>query len=170
MKNCKRILINYIVSSLIISIHLLLFMLPISCGSQQEPKKGTAVPAKGSTRAAIPAEKPWKVRSRQGVVQFIYVEPEKAHDRNLMAQILLEVVGNKSKVTKPAQIMFFDKESETPMALPMTDSQILHQVAQYNYNPYTGFEEFIWLIVINTESSPPELATMKDKISPGLAR
>lgn len=137
-------------------IYLLLFVSLISCG-------GRSI----SPQTAEPTAKPWKVVGSQGFVQFVYVEPEKAHDGVLVAQILQAVVGQKSKIKAPVQIMFFDKESETPVALPMTDSQMLHQVAQYNYNPKTGFERFVWLTVIDSKASPPELLTKKDNISPG---
>lgn len=65
--------------------------------------------------------------------------------------------------------MFFDDESETPTAFPMTDSQMLHQVAQYGYNPSTGFEEFVWLTVTNRKTSPPKMSRSRDRIYPGYA-
>jgi len=52
----------------------------------------------------------------------------------------------------------------------MTDSQMLHQVAQYNYNPNNGFEEFVWLTITDSKASPPQRSTQKDSISPGIAR
>ena len=148
---------------------LILSMSLISCGGGSEKKEDTTAPVATSSRNDVPVAKPWKVVGSQGVALFVYVESEKAHDGVLMAQILQVVVGQKSKVVKPVQIMFFDKESETPVAFPMTDSQMLHQVAQYNYNPNNGFEEFVWLTVTDSKSSPPEFSTKKDDISPGIA-
>ena len=139
-------------------VYLLLFVFLISCGGRST-----------SPQTAEPTAKPWKVVGSQGIAQFVYVEPEKAHDGVLMAQILQAVVGQKSKIKVPVQIMFFDKESETAVVFPMTDSQMLHQVAQYNYNPKTGFEKFVWLTVIDSKASPPEFSTKKDNISPGIA-
>jgi len=140
-------------------LYLFLFSSLISCGGESGSKQNTPVTTSQS----------WKVVGSQGVAQFIYVEPEKARDRYLMAQILQVVVGQKSQITMPVQVMFFDKESDTPLAFPMTDSQMLHQVAQYNYNPNNGFEEFLWFTVTNSNASPPELATKRDNISPGIA-
>lgn len=138
---------------------LFLFSSMISCGGESGSKQSTPVTA----------PRGWKVVSSQGVAQFVYVEPENARDRYLMAQILQVVVGQKSHITMPVQVMFFDKENETPLAFPMTDSQMLHQVAQYNYNPNNGFEEFRWFTVTDSNASPPERATKRDNISPGIA-
>ncbi|MBI4650555.1 hypothetical protein HY745_04570 [Candidatus Desantisbacteria bacterium] len=144
---------------------LLLFMSLFSCGRESEKEKDAST----SMRTDVPIVKPWKVVGNQGVAVFVYVESEKSHDGVLMAQILQVVIGQKNTITKPVQIMFFDKESETPVAFPMTDSQMIHQVAQYNYNPNNSFEEFVWLTVTDSTTSPPNIATKKDNISPGIA-
>lgn len=149
------------------SVFLLLFVSLMSCGRGSEKKAD--MPASTSSQAAEPTVKPWKVVGSQGVAQFVYVESENAHDGVLMAQILQAVVGRKSDIARPVQVMFFDKESETPVAFPITDSQMLHQVAQYNYNPNTSFEEFVWLTVSNSKASPPEFSRKTDSISPGVA-
>ncbi len=146
------------------------FPLLISCNgksqSQKNPDTGSAI-SQGTDKTSV---KHWKLVSSQGNIKFVYVEPDIAHDRILMAQILQAIVGQKGKIIGPVQVMFFDNKSETPVAFPMTDSQMIHQVATYNYNPNNGFEEFVWITILDSKTSPPRLATKKDNISPGIAR
>jgi hypothetical protein len=151
-------------------ISMLLFTTLISCGKRSERKEDSDAPASTARPSDAQVAKPWRLVGSQGSTQFVYVEAEKAGDRVLMAQILQVVVGQKSKVTRPVEVMFFDKESETPLAFPMTDSQMLHQVAQYNYNPNNGFEEFVWLTITDSKASPPKRSTQNDSVSPGIAR
>ena len=49
----------------------------------------------------------------------------------------------------------------------MTDKQMLHYRARYNYNPSTRLEEFAWVFVVNAKVSPPKLKESKDHIRPG---
>jgi hypothetical protein len=143
----------------------------VACGGSSGSKQTTVKSTEVATPEPVASgPQPWKVVGSQGQGQFVFVEAEKVHDRVLMAQILQAIVGQKSKVTKPVQIMFFNKESETPRAFPMTDSQMLHEVAQYNYNPNNGYEDFVWITIANSKSSPPEQDTKTDDISPGIAR
>lgn len=142
----------------------------VSCGGESQKQKDSDDLIAASQYIDKASARPWKVLGNQGNTQFIFVEPDKVHDRVLMAQILQAVVGQKSGIRRTVEVLFFNKESETPAAFPMTDSQMLHQVAQYNYNPNNGFEEFVWIIVADSKTSPPTLSTKKDNISPGIAR
>lgn len=143
-------------------IFLIPFILLTSCSSKSQSQRNS------DTGPAI--AKPWKLVGNLGNIKFVYVEPDKAHDRVLMAQILKAIIGQKGKISRPVQVMFFNDESETPAAFPMTDSQMLHQVASYSFNPNNGFEEFVWITVVDSKSSPPSLGTRKDNISPGVAK
>ena len=67
------------------------------------------------------------------------------------------------------QVMFFNDEAETPLAFPMTGSQMLHQTAQYNYNPNNGYSRFLWMRIKNKNASPPTFNTTEATIWPGYA-
>lgn len=161
--NRITIIMEALFSYLFISVYL------ISCGQEAEKKKETAAADAPTLQIEVSSAKAWKVIGNQGSTRFVFVDPLKARDGVLLAQILQTMIGNKTRLTKPVEVLFFDKESETPTAFPMTDAQMLHQVAQYNYNPNNGFEEFLWVSVSNPNSSPPGLKTRKANIGPGIA-
>ena len=132
----------------------------------------TPVPRRTTTDAS---QRPWKVMARQGIMRFVYVPDEKLADRNYVAQILnvimREEIGQDSQLRWKGtiEIMFFDDRNNTPLAFPMTDQQMLHWRARYNFNQQTGFQEFVWVTIVDGTASPPQFAEKKDSIIPGSA-
>lgn len=117
----------------------------------------------------------WEVVDRSGIVRFVYVAPEGLKDKQFVAQVLHAImrkeVGLDQKTGRwrgAAQIMLFDDKRYTPRGFPMTDKQMHHYRARYNYNPSTKLEEFAWVSVANAKASPPKLKETKDRIRPGI--
>jgi hypothetical protein len=112
---------------------------------------------------------------------FVYVSPDGLKDEAFIAEMLQAVVhkhgkGNADPAHGAAQaeraavrVLLFDDKSYTPSGLLMTDAQMLHQKAEYNYNFNTKFEEFVWITVTDPDSSPPELKRTKANIRPAYA-
>jgi hypothetical protein len=95
----------------------------------------------------------WTVVGTQGVVRTIYVDPAALSDM----QFLADLVSHLTQDRTTSQLMFFDDRKATPSALPMSDAAMLHLRAQYNYNPNTGFEQFVFLEVSDKNTSPPTM-------------
>lgn len=112
--------------------------------------------------------KEFEVIAEFGVVKTVYMSPAGLKDKNYVAQALHSIM-RKHDQRKPIQVMFFNSRRHTPVGMPMTDDQMLHQRAQYNKNPNTGFEEFVWVTVKNSKVSPPDMKHTKANIRPGYA-
>ncbi len=144
-----------------------------SCSGPNHPQnasKGTqAAPVKKTEAQAEPANKEstekWEKIATFGAITTVYMSPNALADKYFIAQVLHTLRSG----ARIQQVWFFDKRSETPTGVPMTDSQMLHWRAKYAVNANTGYEEFIYLTVINSQSSPPELSQRKANIRPGFA-
>ena len=110
----------------------------------------------------------WKVIGEIGAVRTVYVAPDGFRDKHFIAQVL-QVVIAKTDQARPVQVMMFDDQRFTPQGLPMTDAQMLHLKAQYNRNPGTRLEKFVWISVVDSKSSPPKLKETEARIRPGFA-
>ncbi len=102
---------------------------------------------------STPDKYPWAIVGSQGVVRMIYLDPEALND----TEFLSDLVSHLSRPGTTSQLMFFDDRAATPSGLPMSDTAMLHLRAQYNYNPQTGFEKFVFMEVSDKNSSPPML-------------
>lgn len=109
---------------------------------------------------SAPAKYAWTIVGSQGVVRTIYLDPAALND----TQFLGELVSHLTQPGTTSQLMFFDDRAATPSALPMSDSAMLHLRAQYNYNPNTGFEKFVFMEVSDKNTSPPTLAEVTTAI------
>ncbi len=119
------------------------------------------------TKAGEPLQE-WDVLAESGIVRFVYVSPDGLRDKFFVAQ-LLQAIASKAARTLPIEILLFDDRRYTPRAFPMTDAQMLHWRARYNKNPNSKFEEFVWISVTNSKTSPPKLKETRAKIRPGFA-
>ncbi len=110
----------------------------------------------------------WEVVGKFGYIRTVYVAPEGIKDKYFIAQLLHSTMAKEGR-TKPVQVMLFDDKRYTPIAFPMTDTQLLHWKARYNFNPFTKLERFVWISVSDPKSSPPELKETTANIRPGYA-
>lgn len=110
----------------------------------------------------------WKLIGSFGMIRTLYVSPYGLKDKFFVAQVLHAVV-TKEAASKPIQVMMFDDPGFTPQGFPMTDAQMLHLKAQYNKNPTTKHERFVWISVSDAKSSPPGLKETEVPIRPGYA-
>lgn len=111
----------------------------------------------------------WKSVGKFGLIRTLYVSPDGLKDKFFVAQVLHAVV-TKEDSAKPLQVMMFDDVRLTPQGFPMTDAQMLHRKSQYNKNPNTKHERFVWVSVINSKNSPPGLKETEALIRPGYAQ
>lgn len=129
----------------------------------EKPAKLAAEKPKKNTPAG---KKEWELIAEAGTaVKFVYVSPAGLKDREYVADLLGQV-RNRNGRNRHIQVMLFDDKSVVPRSFPMSDKAMLHQRAQYNFNPTNGFEEFVWVKVTNSKSSPPGQKTIKDSIRP----
>lgn len=146
---------------------LLIFGFLAGCQERQQPAQGQK---ESKTTAEIPAKsqpvaEDWKLVKSFGVVSMVYISPAGLKDKYFIAQVLHNLVDRK----KTIQVMFFDDKNYTPLGFPMTDNQMLHWKATYNFNPNTGFERFVFIQVTDARSSPPSLREVEANIRPGYA-
>ena len=112
----------------------------------------------------------WRLIGKFGIVRTVYVSRPGLKDRTFMAQVLQGVVNEAPGPGGAVMIMIFDDPRFTPRAFPMTDAQMRHLRAQYNRNPRSGLDKFVWIKITNPKASPPELREIPDpKIRPGFA-
>lgn len=112
--------------------------------------------------------KEWSLIGSSGAVRTVYVSPQGLQDKIYVAKVLKEVV-TRYGTSGPIQVMIFNDRRFTPSHLPMTKAQMLHQKAQYTKNPYTAIEEFVWISVENSQTSPPAMKHTRANIRPGRA-
>ena len=120
----------------------------------------------GENRLAAPE---WKLIGNFGAIRTVYVSPEGLKDKFFVAQVLSAVMA-KENPSNPIQVMMFDDIRLTPQAFPMTDVQMLHLKAQYNKNPNTRLDRFVWVSVTDSKTSPPGLKEVEAPIGPGFAK
>ena len=95
----------------------------------------------------------YKVIGEFGAIRTVYVSSRGIKDKNYIAQLLHKLV-DKRHIT---EIWLFDDKLNTPVGVPMTDQQMLHWKAQYNFNPNTRHERFVFNEITNAKSSPPTI-------------
>lgn len=116
-----------------------------------------------SPAKAVTGKKEWAIVGQQGSGYFVFVSDEGLRDRTYVAEVLRQVVAKHGK-RKMIQVMLFDSKMFTPKGFPMSDVEILHQRAQYNFNPNSGLDEFSWVTVVDKKSSPPKTKETKDAV------
>jgi hypothetical protein len=91
-----------------------------------------------SVLIALPvvAAQPWKLIHTQGVMNFVYMEPQPADNDDQYRLAIGEICAAKAI----CQVLFWNDESLVPRRLPMTDAQIEGQVMQWSYNANTGLK------------------------------
>ncbi len=107
----------------------------------------------------------WELVSSFAKVRMVYMSQAGLKDKNYIAQILARLVDKRDII----QVMFFDDKKYTPLDFPMTDKQMLHWKATYNFNPNNGYERFVFIEIINPRTSPPDLKEIEATIKPGYA-
>lgn len=105
----------------------------------------------------------WELIKSFGAMRMVYMSQDGLKNKHFIAQVLHNLVDKKNII----QVMFFDDKKYTPMGFPMTDNQMLHWRATYNFNPRTCFERFVYIEIIDTRSSPPRIKEIEASIRPG---
>ena len=95
-----------------------------------------------------PAKYPWTIVGSQGIARMIFSDPAALKDTRFLG----DFVSHLTESGVMSQLMFFDDRAATPSALPMSDTAMLHLRAQYNYNPNTGLEKFIFMEVLASDA------------------
>jgi hypothetical protein len=111
---------------------------------------------------ARPDKYEWELVATKGVRKFVYMSPEGLADREFLSSVLRYLV-DRNQVNN---ILFFDDKPLTARSTPMSDAEMLHQRAQYEYNPNTGHEIFCFLEVTDATASPPEQRIIESDIRP----
>lgn len=106
--------------------------------------------------------KEWELVSSFAKIRMVYISPAGLKDKDYIAQILAHLVDEKDIIV----VQFFDNKKCTPLNYPMTDEQMLHWKATYNFNPNNGYERFVFIEVTNPQTSPPDLKEIEAKIKP----
>lgn len=131
------------------------------CQQRESAEKEVTIPDR---REAVPPDSDsWEVVAKSGIVDMVYVPATQINDHQLLAQILQNLKGNQSI----CEMMFFDQKQYTPKGFPMTDAQMLHWKARYNYNVNTGLEEFVFVQITDSTVSPPKVKEIPANIRPG---
>ena len=104
----------------------------------------------------------WKVVGSVQKAKFVYVSAEGFADSLFICEVLGELMvrGDYN------QIYLFDNLLHTPKQFPMSDDEMLHYKAKYVVNPSNGHEEFVFIEVIDSRTSPPELMEIESGIRP----
>ncbi|MBV9657623.1 MAG: hypothetical protein JO295_05880 [Verrucomicrobia bacterium] len=103
----------------------------------------------------------WQIIGHDGNIQMIYLDPIALDDSVFLSQL----VSYLSQTDNVVQLMFFDDLSRTSKQMPMSDDEMLHLKAQYNWNPHTNYERFTFEDVTDANTSPPELTAREAVIS-----
>jgi hypothetical protein len=144
---------------------LLTVALGLISGCQQRESTEREATASEQQESAPPATEKWELIATTGVVKMVYVPEVQISNRHLLAQILQELADTK----RTTQVMFFGQRQHTPRGFPLTDVQILHWRAQYNLNPNTGLEKFVFIEIVDSAASPPKVKEIEANIKPGYA-
>lgn len=134
--------------------------------SSQVAKTQKRPPA--DTRQSQKEHKKWQLIASFGWMKTVYMPSSSIKDRQVMSRMLNAVV-NKNELKsaeRGVQVMIFDDKKNTPQRLPMTDGQMLHWKAQYNFNPNTGLEKFVYIEITDERSSPPGFRQVEADIRP----
>ena len=108
----------------------------------------------------------WELVASYAAVRIVYVDPRYAKDQEVFQDALDELVLGDELV----MVLFFDNCEKTPTHLPMTDEQMLFWRAKYQLNPYTGYERFVFIEVVDPGASPPEIREIEADIRPKIRR
>jgi len=90
----------------------------------------------------IPLVSDYEVVGEFGIVKTVYMPIEKIQDQDCIGHALGKIVDPSETMI---QVDFFDDRSSTPGRYPMTDSELAHWRAHYNFNRQTGYEGFIYI-------------------------
>jgi hypothetical protein len=104
----------------------------------------------------------WELVATKGFRKFVYMSPEGLADKAFLSSVLRYLV-DRSQVNN---ILFFDDRDLMARSTPMSDVEMLHQRAQYEYNPHTGHEVFYFVEVTDATTSPPDQRIIESDIRP----
>lgn len=124
---------------------------------KQTSKKSVTIPYSTTEET-----KEWELVSSFAKIRMVYMSPAGLKNKDYIAQILTQLVDKKDII----QVLFFDNKKYTPLDYPMTDEQMLHWKANYNFNPNTGHERFVFIEITNSKTSPPDLKEIEANIKP----
>lgn len=82
---------------------------------------------------------PYKVLGSQGILFFVVGAQELASDETGLRTIAAQVCRNMNV----REVIYWVDESRAGGSLPMTDAQVLAEVAVYNLNKATGYDEMV---------------------------
>lgn len=153
---------NWILAALITLLVLGLIYSCVVLARKKSNEVAAPEASKQSQQIAKPDKFEWRVVGSFGVVKTVYITPEAIKDKEFIEQVLRFLL-NKTEIT---EVMFFDSEQNTPRRLPMSDRQMLHWKATYNFNPNTKFERFVFIKITDPKSSPPKLQEIESDIRP----
>lgn len=125
--------------------------------SEQKARIETLEQKAAEKKPSVRTSPEWKLIGTSGISKFVCVSPQGLKDKQFLAQILNKV----AKDTRIVEVNFFDDCRSTPSSFPMTDSQMLHLKARYNFNDNSGTDRFVF---INNGKETPA------KIRPGYAQ
>ncbi|MCX5753149.1 MAG: hypothetical protein NTW97_05820, partial [Candidatus Krumholzibacteria bacterium] len=83
-------------------------------------------------------------------------------DKEFLSSVLRYLVDRR----QVNNILFFDDRVLMARSTPMSDVEMLHQRAQYEYNPHTGHERFYFVEVTDATTSPPDQRIIESEIRP----
>ena len=132
-------------------------------GATVKIHKNSFMLLKGTAKQKAKPE--WKKIGSFGAITTVYMSPHGLSDKHYIAQVLHTLRSQRSI----QQIWFFDDKSKTPTGVPMTDQQMLHWRAKYSINRNTGHEEFVFIKISDSKTSPPGIREEKASIRPGYA-
>lgn len=100
----------------------------------------------------------YEVIGEFGAVKTVYMPIEQIQDQNYIGRVLGEIV-DPSEMT--IQVDFFDDINSTPGRYPMTDTELAHWRAQYNFNRDSNYERFIYITNGNLEKPTIQTAPVR---------
>jgi len=121
------------------------------------------VDPKLKTKVAEQVTRAWGIVGHFGRVTTVWLAPKRLGDRNLIAQILHSV---SVKYGPKPIVWFFDDARFTPVGVPMTDEQMLHECGQYDPGQADAFG---YIKIVDATASPPTTKLVPTNIVPGYA-
>jgi hypothetical protein len=100
-----------------------------------------------------PTKYEWRVVASFAAIRGVYVEPAGMKDLEFLEDVLRYLVKRK-EIT---QVIFFDDPDHVVKRMPMTDEQMRHWKATYNWNPNTKFDRFVFVEITDDSTSPPDM-------------
>lgn len=125
-----------------IATHITLLTIGLSCSVESpspEPSEGAESTARAE-RKPVPKDDRLKIVRSQGQVDFALMSGEASEDAGLMER--LSRLHCNQRRPEFCRVMIWKDASSVPRSLPMSDAQLMAQVAQYNRNRQTAYDCF----------------------------